>query len=303
MSNNMLYVMVGLPSAGKSTIAKCIAEQEDAMVVSSDKVRERLYGSEKIQGNPATVFHHVHSDIYSVLREGKSVIMDATNLNSKRRIAFLRGIYQEFPDLETRCVLVLCNPAELEERDAARERHVGPEVIYKMLHQFQPPHYYEGWTAIDFYYTSEIDVDMSSLLLNAIGYDQKNHHHSLTLGSHLDAAVNALENPNHLLEVATSIHDIGKMFCQTIDENGEGHYYDHQNIGSYIWLCSDMAREWFERKEWSKILYVANLIAWHMTPYQTMNDEAFRQWANKRGMPEIMANDILALHRADMEAH
>lgn len=43
---NKLYVMVGLPASGKSTIAAEYVEQHDAVLVSSDAIRAEIYGDE-----------------------------------------------------------------------------------------------------------------------------------------------------------------------------------------------------------------------------------------------------------------
>lgn len=37
-----LYMMIGLPASGKSSIAKKIAKSEDAVIVSSDDIRKEL---------------------------------------------------------------------------------------------------------------------------------------------------------------------------------------------------------------------------------------------------------------------
>lgn len=39
---NKLYMMIGLPGSGKSTIAKEISKSEDAVIVSSDEIRKEL---------------------------------------------------------------------------------------------------------------------------------------------------------------------------------------------------------------------------------------------------------------------
>ena len=227
--------------------------------------------------------------------------MDATNLNSKKRAAYVRDLRCKLPGVEMRCCLVLCNPIELPARDAARERHVGPEVIDRMLHSFQPPHYYEGWDGIDLYYTSDEDVDIGYLMAESVTFDQQNHHHTLTLGKHMEKAADAMSD--YTGTIAAWYHDIGKLFCQTFDDEGEAHYYDHHNIGSYIFLCSDLGKGWAYSDEYKRLLFVANVIAWHMTPYQCMSEEDFRQWAIKRRMPESMIDTIWELHKADLEAH
>lgn len=82
-------MMVGLPASGKSTYAKELAEEMKAVICSSDAIRKELYDDENSQNNNEEVFKLLHSRIKECLREGKNVIYDATNINSKRRRAFL----------------------------------------------------------------------------------------------------------------------------------------------------------------------------------------------------------------------
>ena len=80
-------MMVGLPGSGKSTYAKQLSEETNAVICSSDTIREELYGDENSQDNNDEVFKILHSRIKENLKNGKNVIYDATNINSKRRKA------------------------------------------------------------------------------------------------------------------------------------------------------------------------------------------------------------------------
>ena len=53
-----LYMMIGLPASGKSTIAKEIAKSEDAIIVSSDEIR-REFGDVNDQSQNEKVFEEV----------------------------------------------------------------------------------------------------------------------------------------------------------------------------------------------------------------------------------------------------
>lgn len=54
MKEPIVYVLVGCPACGKSTFAKNF--DNDTVVISSDAIREELYGNEAIQGNGKEVF-------------------------------------------------------------------------------------------------------------------------------------------------------------------------------------------------------------------------------------------------------
>ena len=49
-----LEILIGIPGSGKSTYAKEEHESNsNSVYLSSDKIREELYGNESVQGNPA----------------------------------------------------------------------------------------------------------------------------------------------------------------------------------------------------------------------------------------------------------
>ena len=297
---NKFYMMIGVPASGKSSIAAKYAEQYDAVIVSSDAIRGDLYGDESVQGDPAKVFHIVHENVKNCLRKGCNVIMDATNINSKKRAVFLREISKVCPDCQKIAVVVVADKDACVSRDLLRERTVGYEVIERMIANFQPPFFYEGWDVIHYHNTDE-PVELWGIMEKAEVFDQCNHHHSMRLGSHMMVAATHIEN--FVDYVAAYFHDIGKLYCQTFDDEGEAHYYNHHHIGAYVWLCSDMCYDWMHNDRSYSAWWVAQLICWHMTPYQYKSKEEFDNWATRCGMPEDLIDSIWKLHEADMEAH
>lgn len=53
---NDFYMMIGLPGSGKSTVAKSIASNTTAVIISSDEIRAELFGNAEIQENTGLVF-------------------------------------------------------------------------------------------------------------------------------------------------------------------------------------------------------------------------------------------------------
>ena len=96
---NKLIFMLGISGSGKSHQAKEIAKKEKAVIVSTDAIRKELFGDESRQKNTNHVFYEVYSRIEKALAEGRSVILDATNLDREKRIKAL----QKFPDVEKEC--------------------------------------------------------------------------------------------------------------------------------------------------------------------------------------------------------
>ena len=67
------------------------------------------------------------------------------------------------------------------------------------------------------------------------GFDQKNPYHIYDIYTH---TIKVVENtrPDLVLRLAALFHDIGKPSKFTIDENGKGHFYNHQEASNDIFL-------------------------------------------------------------------
>ena len=303
----MEFVMyVGLPGSGKSHHARMYALQNKAVIVSSDAIRAELWGDEAVQGDPSKVFRIARCRIRDLLQEGKNVILDATNMNAKKRASFMRDL-KMFMDGYTKVCIVMATPfEECVRRDSMRSRRVGKEVISKMRASFQMPYYNEGWDRIYIEYCSDceypVDGDLEEMEAT---FDQKNKHHTLTLGDHHDAAYyTAIAHQfGDMVQHAAVYHDIGKLFTQTFDGDGEAHYYEHDSVGAYEFITLDTSKETSEEV----VINVAALITWHILPYhfgeQEDAEEKVYEWCAKRGFSQMFASDLWALHLCDIAAH
>ena len=65
------------------------------------------------------------------------------------------------------------------------------------------------------------------------GFDQRHFRHHLDAFGHTAAVLEAVP-PVLELRLAALLHDIAKPLCQTVDENGTGHYYGHAQIGAKL---------------------------------------------------------------------
>lgn len=149
----IIYMLVGLPSSGKSTWTKNNSLKLNAVIHSSDALREELYGDESVQGNNVELFEELHKRIKSSLESGENVIYDATNISQKRRRHFVR----EFSKYHKKAIYFNTSFGACVLRDAVRKRKVGEEVIKRMYHNLQVPTYAEGWDEIEIVYDHYIN--------------------------------------------------------------------------------------------------------------------------------------------------
>ena len=299
------FMMVGLPGSGKSCFAQELVEKGEAeVIVSSDAIRKELYGDEAFQGNPAEVFAKVEEDVVAAINNSKSVIMDATNINSKRRKSFLKTISRRCPNrFSSHCVIIATAPRLCKQNDEMRDRTVGWGVIERMWKQFEVPFYGEGWDEIRLVqYPAQFRA--SALVDMAIGFQQYNDYHKLMLDSHMYKTGMAVMSKTNDVSVikAAFYHDMGKMFTQFFDENDKAHYHNHGNAGAYMYLCLD--HNLAEDETASEVLKTAALICWHMQPLMNNKDKTkFYLWAIKFGLGSNFADDLWLIYEADTEAH
>ena len=87
-----ITMLCGLPGSGKSTWANQ-NKRENTIILSSDKIREELFGAEEIQGNPKQVFNLLYKRAEEALKQEKNVIIDSTNLSRANREKFIKRFY------------------------------------------------------------------------------------------------------------------------------------------------------------------------------------------------------------------
>ena len=97
MDKPCLCFMYGYPAAGKTTRANEIYQQllksgYDVELISADKVREEIYGSQDTYGKPMEVFLRILTCMRCALLSGRSVIYDGTNLRKDYRMDYLNEL-------------------------------------------------------------------------------------------------------------------------------------------------------------------------------------------------------------------
>ena len=297
-----MTMMVGLPASGKSTYAKKLANDADAIILSSDAIRWELFGDETNQEHNQQVFQELHKRVKKWLQSGRSVVYDATNINSKRRRAFLNELKKI--DCAKECVVMATPYGRCLYNNNRRGRIVPAHVIKNMYLKWQTPAAFEGWDFIkcinnyDTHYIDPIQVADS-----LICYDQHNIHHTLTLGEHMVKTADLVSCNNDCdanLFIAALIHDMGKPIVQTVDWNKHTmHYYSHEHVSAYEALFIDK-----QSVKDVDPLKVSALITWHMQPYcfERIGNEKLRN-KYKKIWGESFYNKVMTLHEADKNAH
>lgn len=298
MSSPIFTMMCGVPGSGKSSKAQQIkANFPNTIIVSPDDIRGELYGDVNDQEHNTEVFDVVKQRVRDGLKNNHDVILDATNVNSKRRKAFLWSL--EDISCHKRAV-IMATPIEIcLRRNWCRQRKIPDEVIFRMYRSWQTPASWEGWDDIEIvtYKDNQFKSDLMDYYLAAFtyfNYDQNNPWHSQTLGKHILSVGDYVLNHGGSYDVITAAlyHDIGKPFCRTTDENGISHYYGHENVGAYDMLVR------------GNNLNVSLLVNYHMYPLHWENNDYPERVHDKyrKLWGDDFYNDIMLLHEADVHA-
>lgn len=288
MTRPVLILLCGIPGSGKTTYAEKM-KNSYTYHLSSDAIRKELYGDENIQGNPSDVFALMQDRAIMLLNNGFDVIYDATNITRKDRASIITKC-PRFAQIE--CHIIWAPIETCIERDAARKRTVGKEVIDRMLKRFQPVFYDEGINEIKVILPDEFNKDeYCDKLIGSMKISHDNPHHTLDIYNHcMEANKYAYKmNYNDDIKFAAKFHDIGKPYVKSfLDNKGNkcesAHYYSHQNLSawmSYGINGSNPFRAW--------------LIGTHMEP--------FLETKYYKAMPILLKDYIEKLHKCDLEAH
>jgi predicted kinase len=292
MNRPTLILLCGIPGSGKTTYAKKYIEEHDGTIhISSDEIRQELWGDEATQGDNNEVFSLMQSRTIETLNNGQSIVYDATNITRKDRF-YIISLCPKFVKIE--CHIIWAPIETCIERDATRKRTVGKDVIDRMLKRFQSPWYDEGIDEIKVVWNTPDDFNQEAYvnnLINASNIPHDNPHHTLNIKEHCDAAYNYAVNhhfPSHLL-MSAKYHDIGKSYVKAfVDSKGNAceaaHYYQHQCISAYMYYGIDKHN-----------FFIAWLISTHMDPF--LNTKYYNK------LPTYLKQQIDLLHEADLNAH
>lgn len=285
MSIPTLWIMVGLPAAGKSTVAKKIAEENDTVIISTDEIRAEVCdGDINDQSKNADVFSIFYKRIQENIENGINVIADATSVSIKSRRRIIECVGSM---LCHKIAFIIAKDIQDCINDNLHREHPAPEeTIIRMWRNFQTPFYEKGFNDIVIFnmreskYISKQFVD--DCFNQMRGFNQDNPHHTMDLYGHSELTTYVMSKEvggplPEWLHYGSMLHDIGKMFTKKFDDYGIAHYYSHESVGTYYLLCHWNEFNMFRTEEFMNMLFLVN---YHMFPADWKSEKTIRKWLN-----------------------
>lgn len=320
-------MLVGLPASGKSTLAEKLAKQENAVILSSDKLREELLGDVNNQDKNTSVFDEMNKKTKEYLESGVNVIYDATNINRKRRIHLINNEIKA----EEKIVYYLNSHIMTSKyRDQARERTVGDSVIDKMYKNLHIPVENEGWNKVIYTEHSskclrkfrdgyenwityglshdELFEKLATILpefKQITNLPQDSSYHSFSVSRHTYHVYKYIFDNYHesdrLMMLWTALfHDLGKGFCKSF-VNFKGEETKYANFIGHEYVSSQLASTILDLMEYDVefIKQVSTLVQFHMMPMKASEKKMNEV---KKLIEEDLFQRLLILSEADKNA-
>ena len=152
-----LYMMIGIPSSGKSNVVTRLKRQTKAKVYSSDKTRLLLNMDPSDDNENIDLFEYMYDLIRKELSAGNDVILDSTNTFRCYRQPFLDSLNE---DVEVIGVLMLRKLENCLSSNAIRKNKINDKVIIDQYSRYDFPLKEEGFDSFMIFYT---DNDKDSL--------------------------------------------------------------------------------------------------------------------------------------------
>lgn len=140
MGKQNIYVMIGLPGAGKDTWIKNNLPNIECVVCRDDIRAELGYCSsgEKIVGTPEQeniVTNTFNTALLMQVRSGKDVVINNTNLRKKYRMQYHRLL----KDFDLNWVYIVIKAPSLQDNIKRRSGQIPPEVFERLEKSYEPP--------------------------------------------------------------------------------------------------------------------------------------------------------------------
>ena len=145
---NKIIMLIGAAASGKTTAApKIAAKHQNAVILSTDKMRAALYGAEHIQGNWPDIEALLYKRIKKAIKQNKNIILDSTHFKKEYRAKIIKNFakYSEFSAYYFNYPFTL-----IYSRNKHRARRVPFKVLAAMYSELSaaPPILAEGFKSI-----------------------------------------------------------------------------------------------------------------------------------------------------------
>ena len=159
MLNLNLFFLIGLPGSGKSFYGKKLAAKSKAKIISTDEIREEIFGYEYNEDIKQRVFEEMISRTRHLISQNFNIILDTTFLNNEvNRNLFIKKINNSKTKLKIIAIVFKVNINICLIRDKQRkiDRQVGESRIREMKKEIILPNEIDGKMEL-------INVKMESL--------------------------------------------------------------------------------------------------------------------------------------------
>ena len=144
---NKIIMLIGAAASGKSTAAPKIAAKNNALIISTDRIRAALYGAEHIQGYWPDIEALLYKRIKNAIKQNKNIILDSTHFKKEYRAKIIKNFakYSEFSAYYFNYPFAL-----IYSRNKRRARRVPFDVLAAMYELLKnaPPLLSEGFKSI-----------------------------------------------------------------------------------------------------------------------------------------------------------
>lgn len=230
-----IIFLCGISKSGKTLTAYKLAQNHNAQVFSYEDYEKNMR-ERKGFVNKEQVFKKIMTDVKCALKQGRDVIYDSFNLTRQSR----QRVLNELRGIELyKIIYIMTTPVnECYKRNELGFERENPEEVFKSSTEFEIPMEFEGFDDIVFDKLEiKEDREKISKLFNKMRFFVYKNGTSITLEEHLMDCYDKLGPlaPKNL-KIAGLYHDVGKLFCETHDEQNYSHYYGHANCGAYFLL-------------------------------------------------------------------
>lgn len=155
-----LFMMVGIPASGKSYVSEKIAKRENALIYSSDIVRQKLSMDASSDLQNIRLFDIMYDMIRQELANGNNIVLDSTNTYRKYRKPFLQSLTK---DTEVTGVLLMRQIENCLKVNSERINSIDESVIRMMYEEYDIPLYEDGYDRFEIIYPDEDENSLNEI--------------------------------------------------------------------------------------------------------------------------------------------